>query len=78
MSMPVAVLEVEEHGFAFTAADLAQDRSAEETQRYIRETLRIHRFFVFNWLVENGAAIPMRLMADSMHPPVGHQAVDRI
>lgn len=43
---------------------------------HVRETLRLGRFNVFNWLMMNGVGLPMVCVADATHPEVGAQAPD--
>ncbi len=77
LELPIAALEIEEFLFSNTAAAFAQDRSPEEARDHIRGSLRMHRFMVFTWLLNNGVNLPLTLLADNTHPPVGQQAPDR-
>jgi hypothetical protein len=74
---PITMLELEEYLFAQTASDFAKRSSAEHAHAHIRESFRMHRFFVFTWLMQNGVSIPVHLVADGAHPPVGQQAPDK-
>lgn len=74
---PIALVELEEYLFSQTAAKFAQDNTAEETVQHIRGSFRMHRFFVFTWLLQNGVELPTHLIADSAHPPVGQQQPDQ-
>lgn len=73
----IEILEMEEFCFANTAVDMAQRLTPGELQTYLRENYRMHRFFVFNWLVLNGVELPVALVADSLHLPVGSQQPDQ-
>lgn len=74
----VSMLEIEEFLFSSTAAEFARRKSdVIATQRHLRESFRLHRFFVFAWLLSNGVAINPALLADSTHLPVGEQTPDR-
>lgn len=42
-----------------------------------REILRLHRIQVITWLLTQGITIPLALMLDQSHPPVGKQLPDR-
>lgn len=76
--MNVDNLEMMEFGFASTATNFATaQRNSQEIRNHIRESLRLHRFLVFSWLLENGAQLPANLIADSIHPEVGQQMPDR-
>jgi hypothetical protein len=72
----VRMLELEEYLFAATSAKFAQDHTPQEAADHIRGSLRMHRFMVFSWLMLNGAHIPVHLMDDRVHRPVGEQAPD--
>ena len=73
----IEILEMEEFCFAHTSTDAAQRITPEELQAHLRENLRMHRFFVFNWLILNGVSLPVDLVADSLHAPVGQQQPDQ-
>ena len=74
---PITMLEVEEYLFAETAARFARTNSPDAARDHIRESFRMHRFFVITWLMQNGVAIPVHLAADATHPPVGNQRPDQ-
>jgi hypothetical protein len=44
----------------------------------IREAMRLNRFGVFAWLMQNGVHIPARLLDDRVHRPVGQQHSDLV
>ncbi len=77
MKTPVSILEVEEYLFSQTAAQVAQDNPPEKTAEHVRGSLRLHRFLVFTWLLQNGVSLPAELLADREHPPVGEQTPDK-
>lgn len=59
-------------------ADQADRGNAHEIRDRIRELLRIHRFSVMCWLLENGAQVPSFLLDDNLHHIVGHQHPDNV
>lgn len=73
------ILEVEEWGFASTAAQYARGHAhdPDRVRDHVRESLRLHRFMVFAWLIEQGMKLPVDLVSDAVHLPVGRQSVDR-
>lgn len=73
---PIAPLELQEYLFAQTAAEHAKNSSLGGGAQHIRETLRLHRFSLFLWLMQNGVKIPIELLADQNHPEVGQQYPD--
>jgi len=65
-------LDSMEYGFASTTTNFATaQHNSQEIRDHIRESLRLHRFLVFTWLLEHGAVIPAELMADETHPMPG-------
>jgi len=74
---PITMLEVEEFLFASTDAQFARTNTPEAGHAHIRESYRMHRFFVITWLMQNGVSIPLHLAVDSAHPPVGQQRPDQ-
>lgn len=75
MKEPVSILEFEQYLFARTLVQA--DGSPEVMFKHIRESFRLHRFFVFTWLVMNGVALPVELVSDTAHPRVGEQKPDQ-
>lgn len=41
------------------------------------ELLRLHRFTVFTWLLQNGISLPAAVLDDRAHPEVGQQTPDQ-
>jgi len=42
----------------------------------MRQILRLHRFTVMSWLMQNGVSIPAELLSDQTHREVGQQLPD--
>lgn len=76
---PSAPLELQEYLFASTSAHHALQHTDEEwvIREELRKMLRLHRFVLMNWLMTNGVAIPVELLADQHRPPVGNQFPDQ-
>jgi len=70
-----SLLEIEEYLFITT---LLGDKAPEEQVNKWRDVLWSHRFFVFSWLLMNGATIPAHLVDDRTHPRTGEQSVDEV
>lgn len=85
LKMPIGSVEVQEYLFSNTLADVA--KRCEETKKnvtdygplriQIRESFRLQRFAVMNWLMMNGVSIPPSLLSDQTHPRAGSQFPDQ-
>lgn len=81
-AMPIGSVEMQEYLMTTTAVKAAMRKplgAAFETElvRQMRETMRLHRFIVMNWLLQNGNPIELQLIADQSHPLVGSQMPDK-
>lgn len=78
---PVAMVEMNEYLMATTLAEVKvfpnDPEAAKSLAKEIRELMWWNRFFLFNWLMLNGVALPAELMADSLHKRVGNQVPDQ-
>jgi hypothetical protein len=81
--------ELQEYLLSQTAAEYAIRKTTEATaggdpiaieaiRNHIRESFRLNRFAVMNWLVMNGVKIPTELLDDRTHPEVGAQMPDEL
>jgi len=84
IDMPVSSVELQEYLFAEALKECAKEcESSEDMQRHskliknIRESFRLQRFAVINWLLMNGVSIPPELLSDEAHPTVGNQYPDK-
>lgn len=89
-NVPAGMLEMDEYLFSHTAAEFAfgkfetcypcpEDIKAiliAEVRDHVRESLRLHRFQVFAWLLSNDISLPLNLLADLTHAEVGKQKPD--
>src|SRR3990167_7690191 len=86
VKVPIHFVELQEFLFSGTAANFAhfslvlglnpQERQ-EKIRDHIRGAMRLHRFVLLNWLMQNGVEIPLELMDDRLHLDVGAQSVDQ-
>jgi len=70
----IQMLELKEYLYA--ANEAKSGRTVDQRTESLRSMLYIHRFDVFTWLMHRGVAIPMELLADSLHPQPGFQSPD--
>ena len=80
ITTPISGIEMEEYLFAKTAVDYALrvgPKDVEQAVKHIRETLRLHRFLIFGWLLHNGVKLPVPLVADQTHLAPGMQWPDQ-
>lgn len=84
-SMSIAAIELQEYLFAESLAKVAGNCQHEshnvvdwaDLKRQTRQSFRLQRFAVMNWLLMNGVSIPAELLTDEAHPPVDEQYPDR-
>ncbi len=76
--VPIAVVEMQEYLMSATATNLVTGALVDPSRllTHLRGNLRIHRFTVMGWLMQNGVTIPEALLDDRLHPEVGHQTPD--
>ena len=74
LRVPVPIGGVERKEFLY-AAGIARGASALGDS--IRDVLRLHRFDVMVWLMQNGVVIPAALLDDRLHAEVGQQMPDK-
>ena len=60
-----------------TQVEGATRPSATAIQHKLREYLRLHRFYVFNGLLQQHVLLPTELLRDQLHTPVGKQLLDQ-
>lgn len=76
--MPVSAVEVQEVLNAeYVVRLLESETGAVSIAKELRTVLRLHRFTVMVWLLQNGVSIPPGLLSDQAHPLVGNQFPDR-
>lgn len=84
LSMSLSAVEMQEYLFSETLAKVAAKCEIEKhnvidwttLKNQIRESFRLQRFAVMNWLRMNGVSIPVELLSDQAHKPVGQQMPD--
>ena len=83
--MPLGPVELEEYLFA-THLERVAKRCEQEKHNVTDYALLVHearscmfwhRFQVMNWLMANGVKIPLELLSDQAHQPVGQQYPDQ-
>jgi hypothetical protein len=70
------MLELKEFLYSSTEARAGRVKEPDRITR-LRELLWIHRFDVLTWLMQQGVAIPVQLVADATHARPGAQSVDK-
>lgn len=75
IGVSIGGVELREYCYAHTTA--FDNMRFESVMTVIREVLRLHRFDVMSWLMQNGVAIPAALLDDRLHAEVGQQMPDK-
>lgn len=75
LRVPVPICGVELREYLYASALLTSGRGP--LLESVREVLRLHRFDVMSWLLQNGVAIPAALLDDRLHAEVGNQMPDK-
>ena len=78
----IAPVEMQEYLLAASQAKKVFNTVSSEVSQVLitdlREILRLHRFTMFNWLLLQGISIPMKLLADDIHPQIPKNLKQRI
>lgn len=79
----IQAVEVSEYLMAHTSAVKWATESSRvsrlneaELRNDYRAVMRLHRFAVINWLMQNGVSVPVELLGDQIHREVGQQMPD--
>ena len=75
--MPLGPVELEEYLFATHLERVAKRCDYALLVHEARSCMFWHRFQVMNWLMANGVKIPIELLSDQTHQPVGQQYPDQ-